>query len=296
MTSKLLFWDSEFWDAQEIGRGMIIPGMPFARWEIRDTTLSSGYVGYFGGIDPSLSSRSRIGTYEVLVAAERFAISHDLNALEIRMPPLGYFPQFDQEIYEQMNLLGWKEIQVDTFSSIKANADLNVVLRDNRKYDIEWWEKRGAEYLSGNDLMPQAFKIIDDNLRSRGRFNSITLDTLNKLAEVTPNRIHAHLISANREILAAAITLKIDDFLLHIFKWANNPRSEAQFPSVLPLMFKRILQTELVSPSGRICLGTSSENGEVNVGLLRFKSSLGFETSLRKVMRKNLEGANGKLF
>jgi hypothetical protein len=226
---------------------------------------------------------------QILLKFEIFAASRNLRAVEIRMPPLGYFPRFDKEIYRALSNLNWTESKDEIFSYINRDANLAKVMRKNRKYDVAWWERKDNEYKSGLEDMVEAHKIIALNFSERGRQNLMTLEKILELSKKMPHALNAHLLIANSTTVAAAITLEIDKQLTHIFKWANNPISEKQFPSALPLLFKRIFENKSNSSSGRICLGTSTDNAEINRGLLDFKCSLGFEITSRKVIRKELK-------
>jgi hypothetical protein len=286
----ILFWNPKFWQVQESSKGILVDNDSAIRWEVRENTLSSGYVGYFGGYNPYLyhSGNNHQNLDALLQKSERFAKSQNLNALEIRMPPIGYFPELDNGIYKSLTILGWQEIKIDIFSFIRSDADLEVVMRKNRKYDVHWWEKKNPIYESGVEFIPTVYKVISDNFDFRGRINTTPQSILEGLAKNCPDSVQAHLLRLNNEVLSVAITLKIHKSLLHIFKWANNPLIEENFPSSLPLLFKRMFENYEGCPQNIICLGTSSENGNLNTGLLNFKKSLGFLNCERKIWRKNL--------
>ena len=290
-SNEILFWTSEFWAAQSKNTSVNIGEINKVNWSIVDTKLMSGHIGFFGGLNPQLESHSpRINQIShLLEQAESFAEDNNLNSIEIRMPPLGYYPKFDEIIYPEMKSHSWRVIGEEIFSFMNTNVNYQSGLHRNRSYDLNWWEKRHTQYSVGLDIIEIAYKVITDNYRVRKRVLNISLEKLLELSRLTGNRIEGHLITHNGQNISAAITLKIDDELLHIFKWANSPRTEEDGPSSLALLYKHIFERSQNLGFGKICLGSSSiGNGIIDQGLLTFKTTLGFSSCKRFIMKRHL--------
>lgn len=286
--SKSLFWDIEYWKVQKNNPFIISDNNLSIFWNKKDKNLLSGFVGYFGGITPDnkMNSFNEIHLRKIFESSYDLAFENSIELALMRMPPIGYYPEYDNVIYSIIHQHEWKTIYSDVISFRTLDTLEYNDLHKNRKYDYDWWVKKDIHTSSGVFNLDDTFSIIEKNFFTHNRELNLDLKFLELLAKKLNDRINFHLVKFENYTVCAAITLKISENVLHIYKWANNPVTEKMYPSALSLLYMQIVEYAVNSQFSILCLGASSSEGNVNSGLLQFKNSLGFKNTERITFAK----------
>ena len=119
----------------------------------------------------------------------------------------------------------------------------------------------------------------------------MTMDwpSVDALAKAFPSRIGFFTVTADDEILAAAIRIQVSDVCDYVFYWGERPDAKRRSPVIL-------LAHGLISDAYKrgvtiLDLGTSTDQSQPNQGLIAFKESLGGKISARRTWELSLDCA-----
>ncbi len=138
----------------------------------------------------------------------------------------------------------------------------------------------------GFDAFPasleEAYPMITENRRRKGRPVSMSLDALVEMAIVFPGHINCYSVMNDSYICAAAICIDISNNIRYVFMWGDAPGMESYSPIIMLadyIYFRAAMDCKTL-----LDVGTSTEDGMPNHGLVNFKRGLGFRESLKLTM------------
>ena len=124
-----------------------------------------------------------------------------------------------------------------------------------------------------------AFDCLVENRKLRNLNTSITFSKYLNLARALGQRVQLHHLESQDIILAAAITMELDQDIIYVFMWGDNPSIRRQEPSPLSYFYASLSEHFKQRGFSTICLGVSSSKGLIDEPLFKFKTSLGLDTS-----------------
>ena len=127
--------------------------------------------------------------------------------------------------------------------------------------------------------LPEVYQAISENRARRGYPMSITLKGLQEMAQRFPEQVIAFGVRRGADLVAASVCIRLDRDVLYVFLWGEVAGMETYSP--VALLATKIYQYSVDQGITLIDVGTSTENGMPNHGLIRFKRSMGFRECLK---------------
>lgn len=277
----MLLWSQQFWDAQAIGFSKLVSTNQEIYLTSKAEVLQSGFVGPFGGPKPDMVGLCLNSIEEILLDSINFARLSSKNYFEIKLPPRNFYPDFIQATESILVNLGFSVKSLDTNSSIRVSDFSEVSINRNRRRDLAFWRNSDAIYVNEQGSLEEVFSCISLNRKIRGITPTSNLEFLLNLRSAIGSQFTAHSVLFSGKVVCAAIVLKLDDETQYVYMWGDNPSIRAEHPSPLVFLFEKIVESFTKNSPVRICLGTSSIDGKIDEPLLQFKTSLGFQNSLK---------------
>lgn len=132
------------------------------------------------------------------------------------------------------------------------------------------------------ESVAMAYDVIQKNRIQRGNPLKLSLENLLAVREVTD--IDFFIVSHKNQVIAGAVVYKVADFFGQVIYWGN----DIEFNSLNSIHFLAESLFNYYKPClDLLDIGPSSLEGEANVGLCRFKESLGCDTTLKLNMTLN---------
>lgn len=134
--------------------------------------------------------------------------------------------------------------------------------------------------------LPTVYETLAVNRESKGHSLSMSLEQVEVMAALFPDRFHLFGVPAGDTLAAAAICLRISERVLYVFYWGDRPGFSTASPVVA--LAERIYRWCQERGVAVLDVGTSTIDRQPNHGLIQFKRGLGFSESLKLRMVKSL--------
>ena len=218
-----------------------------------------------------------------------FGADVELSVLELKSRYPGttitfYLPPNDEaskKVSTQSEILirlgGEVDFQDSNFSISTGNWEPSNMSKGNRKKLRQWNEAGGHVREVELESLPEIYEIIRLNRLSLGVQPSISLDGLTKLALNFGSEYRFYTATVNEEMAAVAVTVDARESAKYVFFWAD----VAQFRQLSPVVAicTHLIEVCRRSIKDHLDLGISTEGGQPNLGLIRFKRNLGASES-----------------
>jgi hypothetical protein len=135
------------------------------------------------------------------------------------------------------------------------------------------------------DALPAIYAVLQENYATKGYGLSMSLEQLQLMQTMFPDRMQCFGCWAGDQLLAGAICFHVSPTVLYIFYWSARPRSSGNSMIVLADAIHEYCRQREVP---LLDAGISTLGSQPNEGLIAFKRQLGFTESLRLRMRKDL--------
>lgn len=132
-----------------------------------------------------------------------------------------------------------------------------------------------------------AYDLIVANRTHRGFSVTMTWDDLWETHEKLAGVISAFGVFDGDSLIASSICLAVSTEIFYVFYWGQLPGVDN--PSPLPFLAQALYEYGRENGFQLLDLGTSTDDGEPNYGLIRFKRSLGFQESLKLRFAKRFD-------
>ncbi len=131
-----------------------------------------------------------------------------------------------------------------------------------------------------------SYITIAENRASKGYPISMTFEAIMQMKDLFPDKIFFFTCRVNNTVAAGAICIALNSKVLYVFYWGDKPGFEQHSP--IAFLASGIYDFAFKNSYSLLDSGISTENGIPNYGLMRFKSALGFDPSLKLTFTKNL--------
>ena len=134
--------------------------------------------------------------------------------------------------------------------------------------------------------LSDAYELILDNTCRKGYKLSMTWDRVREMTEIFGDRIYGFGVFRETQPAAASITIRVSRDVVYVFYWGD----AAGFSGVSPiiLLAETIYEHARAEGARWVDIGTSTNEGAPNYGLIHFKRNLGCEASLKLAYSKAL--------
>lgn len=253
---------------------------------IEDVNLKSPIKASFGGFQ--FISNSSVGEIEKIIDIFHSYVSLVLGVKSIilTMPPLFYCYQ-ESKI---SNILLKKNYCI-------SNNELNHFLRiDSCEMLFEKMNKtckKKFKKLSNLDLsfkesssIENSYNLLKNNRLRRGVNISMTFNQLNEMKIKFSDKFFVFDLLLKGKLIASSVCISVNNQVLYVFYWGHDEK----FDNISPIVFlsEKIFQFAKEKQYKILDIGTSSINGLIDIGLKKFKDSIGFSNKLKLTFKKEL--------
>ncbi|GEM_PF-1148183 len=244
--------------------------------------------GSFGGIYLREGARTLELLEAIFDAIESHILSVGGGRLQLALAAQAHDQGWDAIV---MNVLMRRGYQISCHDLSYARTILSepfaaLVSRGNLK-NIRRAARRGYHFseLDDSDL-GLVYGIIERNRARRGFPMTMTLAAMQMGSDTIPDHFRLFGVEVGKNLVAAAVCVPINRSVLYVFYWAEIEGVEN--PSPIPTLAEGLYDYGRREGFCLLDVGTSTVRGVPNLGLIRFKESLGFRPSLKLVMAANL--------
>jgi len=224
-------------------------------------------------------------------ADETERVLRDRGATQIRIisPPFAQGPELSHLIFLALHNRGYLATPHSLNQSIRlderpfaARIDADGRRRLTRARELGF----GVRRLASLPELSDAYQLILDNTCRKGYKLSMTWDRIREMAETFGDRIYGFGVFRETQAAAASITMRVSRDVVYVFYWAD----AAGFSGVSPiiLLAETIYEHARADGARWVDIGTSTNDGAPNYGLIHFKRNLGCESSLKLAYSKTL--------
>lgn len=209
------------------------------------------------------------------------------DRLELTLPPLCYSPRHGSERLPILCRLGYCVTRQELNQSI-ALGDASVV--PGNYAHRKCLAKAARLGLTLRELLDVAeqrdgYDTIAENRHRKGRVLSMTWGDVEAMLDAVPRRLRLFGAEHEGRIVAAAVCIAINQQVFYVHAWGD--RTGAAQLSPMNALAAHIGAVARREGFTLLDLGTSSVDGVVDPGLMRFKRSLGASPSLKLWLGKS---------
>lgn len=285
-----LYWQENFF-AQFSAAPLTVNAYGYlSHWFLEEKTLKSGFSAPFGGFWPVTQDPHKFSIDGHLeIVRSRGDIMGPIEDLKVRLSPDGLFENNFLVTSKVLERLGFDLCFTETDHIIDLDDDWLSNWNRNRKRDL----RKSCDFLvfkkvDNRHHFRTIVEIIDSNRSSKGVVNNLNVDTLINWKALFGNDILYYLCTTRETELpvAAAICQTVNKSISYVYKWGDERKTASAALNNSPMSYLAYhLFVELKSIGiERIYLGTSSVNGNIDLGLARFKESIGGKRLRKQVV------------
>jgi hypothetical protein len=221
--------------------------------------------------------------------AERALRDRGATQITIISPPFAHVPELSHLVFLALHNRGYRATPHSLNQSVRLD-DRPFARRVNngRRRRLRRLGELGfeARMLTSLPELSDAYELILENRRHKGYKLSMSWDSIREMREIFGDRIYGFGVFRGRQPAAASITIRVNHDIVYVFYWGD----EAEFSDVSPivLLAETIYEHARAEGARWVDLGTSTNDGAPNYGLIRFKRNLDCEASLKLAYSKAL--------
>ena len=220
---------------------------------------------------------------------ERVLRDRGATQITIISPPFAHWPELSHLIFLALHNRGYRATPHSLNQSIRvderpfgARVDADGRRRLTRARELGFEARR----LTSVPELSDAYELILDNTCRKGYKLSMTWDRVREMTEIFGDRIYGFGVFRETQPAAASITIRVSRDVVYVFYWGD----AAGFSGVSPiiLLAETIYEHARAEGARWVDIGTSTNEGAPNYGLIHFKRNLGCEASLKLAYSKAL--------
>ena len=259
----------------------------FSCREMEEHVVRSPLRGTFGGFELYYLNVNFIEVFIDYV--EGFLAKQGMRKLVIIETPLAHNPPKAALILHVLIRRGYRidYTDLDYFIDIDPTSLVDKMEPNNKKRFRKCKREGFEAFHLERQQYRQAYDVICQNRISKGYPLSMRYEEILQMLEMFPDCIHFFGVFRNKEMIASSICVKINRDILYVFYWGDLP-AYAQY-SPITLLAEFIYSFARDNNFKMLDLGSSSEKGNPNYGLTRFKRNLGALETLKITYSKTLK-------
>lgn len=273
--------------SEHIRPGRDTPDGVFQAMQIRPGVFASPGRGPYGGFDVS-DDMDEAELADFVATTETKLRSAGAQQVELVMPPFCYGPHSGPRCLAVLCRSGYRVTRQELNQAIVV-TEASLAERGNYE-NRKRLNKAARAGLSVRHMdaidYQAAYSVILENRLKKGRSLSMSWQDVQAMIVAFPQQVYMFGAQLEDRTIAAAICLAVNRRVLYVYAWGECEGAESVSPvsSIAAYVYKFAQQHGFAL----LDLGTSSVDGIVNPGLVRFKRSLGATTSLKLWMGKSL--------
>jgi hypothetical protein len=268
------------------GSGEVLSTIHFA--EESRGVFRSPRLGTFGSFD--FKDPPSIELVEFFAdEAERVLRERGATHVTIVSPPFAHAPERSHLVFLALHNRGYRATPHSLNQSVRLDdrpfaaridADARRRLMRARELGLD------ARRLTSLSELSDAYQLILENTSRKGYRLSMTWDGIREMSETFGDRIYGFGVFRQTEPAAASITIRVSQDVVYVFYWCDAAGFSAVSPIVL--LADAIYEHARAEGARWVDIGTSTNDGLPNYGLIHFKQNLGCEASLKLAYSKVL--------
>lgn len=264
---------------------------------VDDGVWTSGASAPFGGIDLAREHEPVDGVMALLDRSIASAKDAGLRRIEIRTKP-PHFSTSEPHVQFALFQAGFTVIA----------SDLNFVLDLDGLESVDEWRaslrketRRALRALGGDGLTVReldradelgwatAYEMLRNNRVDKGRPMHLDLDYVRAIRDAFAGLVRMIVVESDDSVVAAALVYRIARGRDLVQYWGDGGHELERSP--MPALVEAVVDHSLRTGARSVDIGISTDHGEPNLGLIRFKRSVGCRAEVRLVLALDLEVA-----
>jgi len=247
---------------------------------LKDGIMRSPFSAPFGGFHYRNEKLTYNLVYEFLSSLKKYALKEQLKEISITLPPEPYQVNMNAKLVNAFIRLGFKMETPDLNNVVNLKDFNGKWVKSEIAQNCRKAIKNGLVWSKTTDIdeMKEAYDVIHNNRTGLGRKIHMTLEDILDVKEVLP--VDFFIIRDVDEICVGAAVLYRghEKIVQGVFMGGDLERRNL---GVIDYMYLKLYNYYKEMGFDYLDMGTSSLQGDPNMGLLRFKEIHESETSLR---------------
>jgi len=241
----------------------------------------------YGGID---TVEPDIELYDAFLDdVETTLKAEDAKKLRISPAPFAHDPDRSSKLFNTLIRRGFGIVKTDINYDLKVDDTplIDKMERNNQKR-VRKCIREGCvfEHCTTPDEFERVYAVIKTNRESKGYPVTMNFEHMMEMKKLFPDVWQFFATKLNNDMIAASVCIRINPEILYVFYWGDLPEAHAMSPVAFHASnLYGYCQKENVKI---LDIGTATDDGVPNVGLMTFKERLGCKASLKLVLEKNL--------
>lgn len=288
MAELPLFWTDEYWSQFDSTSFSKMGSKCLSYWIASEKVFQSGFLGPYGGLIPQSKMPSEEDLHVEFSDIEHHSGELGLEYLQIRLPPEPLAYPLAAHTREVLKSRKWKLRYLEIDHILHVDGNWIGKINRNRMREL----KDVEEYYKVTDsfTIETVHQILSKNRSQIGAPQNISLEKFKFLNSTLADKVKNFVVSdMDENLVAAAFTLRIDSKSVYVSQWGDiregsNPRRKSPMTFLASVLHEYCSREQVEF----LYLGGSSLNGDINLGLARFKESLGAERYSREIWVKGI--------
>lgn len=244
--------------------------------------------GTYGGIEVLGGDVSAIDVFVAQV--EEHLRTAGAKTVELALAPFAHNPNRSALVLNVLLRHGYTIVRQDINYHLPVDAEplLEKMERNNKKR-VRKCQREGCVFsqCTSEAEFAQVYDVIRQNRQSKGFPVTMDFEHLMTMKKMFPDVWQFFATRRGDTMIASSVCIRIHPNVLYVFYWGDLPSEHAYSPVAFHAEnLYRYCQQEKI---GILDIGTSTDSGVPNVGLMTFKSRLGCQLSPKLVMSKTLQ-------
>lgn len=222
-----------------------------------------------------------VGALDLFIQSTRSMFG--CTEFEFVFPPSGFADEVFEKQIKYLTDIGAKVVCTDLSQGIEIHKwDISSFSKGNRKKLRQFLEVGGKFRRAEISELPKIFEILRLNRENLGAKISISLSQLQKSFDLMPDNYSAWIATIGDDFAAVAVTVRVKDDYEYVYMWGDNLDFRNFSPTAA--ICEGLIQEMKRVGVNFLDLGISSLRGENNDNLIRFKSNLGAEATMKQTI------------
>ena len=276
-----------FFQLVRISDQQVIAVIPF--YEVEKKIFKAPKKGTYANVD-SLIPLSFNMLSEFLQFIDAHFQSLDAISVFVRLPPSSHDPTKHSYTFNQLTQLGFNLDILDiNFNLAISNQPYEEIISYSARKKLHKCESANfyPQILSDN-FFDEAYNVIVENRAKFSQSVSMNALDLRSMLNLFPQSFHLFGLFEDTScelMIASAFCIEVEPHILYIFYWGDKPGFEEY--SSITLLSKFIYDFAKLRSFSLLDAGISTSSGKPNLGLINYKTNLGFSASTKELLVKN---------
>jgi hypothetical protein len=208
---------------------------------------------------------------------EKVLESTGVNKVFVRTPPVELYSDKYEVIVSALKEHGFRIGYAETDHVFNLGDEYRTPMSKTNSKNVRRAENLGYLFSSGHEHLEASHQVIEINRGLIAKPQTIPLENKISLRDVLGEAVDFGVVSQGNHSIAGYFSLWLDSKTVYVAQWGDDRGtvSGEKLPPPIPFMFKGMLRKFEALGAKKVYLGSSSEEGVLDVGLSRFKQSLG---------------------